>query len=81
MLKALSRVPRALPGRHRPSRRGGDEVAACHSICVIAQTKPASSRAAATATTVRRLARASSLAQVRWRRCWADQEIATALAG
>lgn len=38
---------------------------------VIAQQKPASSRAAATARIVRRLARCSSRCQVRCRRCWA----------
>jgi hypothetical protein len=43
----------------------------CYSIRVIAQQKPASSRAAATAMIVRRLARASTRFQVRCRRCWA----------
>jgi hypothetical protein len=52
-----------------------------HSIWVIAQQNPASSRAAATAMIVRRLARRSSLVQVRCSRCWADQAIAIASGG
>jgi hypothetical protein len=62
LLIAESRVPRALQGRHRPSRRrvGSWSV---HWVRVIAQQKPASSRAAATAMIVRRLARASRRVQ------------------
>src|SRR5450755_1185782 len=81
LLIGQSRVPRALPGRHRPSRR--DEVVgrAVHSIWVIAQANPASSRAAATAMMVRRLARFSRRVQVRCSRRWADQATAIASGG
>jgi len=52
-----------------------------YSIWVIAQQNPASSRAAATAIKVRRLARASSRAQVRFSRSCAFQATATAAWG
>ena len=82
LLIVESRVPRALPGRHRPSRR---DRSVCglrgYSIWVIAQQKPASSRAAATAMIVRRLARASRRVQVRCRRRCALQATAIASGG
>jgi len=59
----------------------GIEGVRAHSVCVIAQQKPASSRAAATAMIVRRFARASKRVQTRCRRRCADQAIATAAAG
>jgi hypothetical protein len=52
-----------------------------HSTRVIAQQKPASSRATAMAMIVRRLALASSRVQVRCRRCWALHAIAIACVG
>jgi hypothetical protein len=54
---------------------------AAHSIWVIAQQKPASSRATATLMIVRRLVRCSSRVQTRCSRRWADQAIAIASGG
>ena len=70
MLIAQSRVPRACRAATDPA--DGMLVVSCvgHSIWVIAQQNPASSRAAATAMIVRRLARASRRVQVRCRRRW-----------
>jgi hypothetical protein len=57
------------------------DVDAGHSMRQIAQQNPASSRAAATAMIVRRLARCSSRVQVRCRRRWALQPIVIASVG
>ena len=82
LLIVSSRVPRALPGRHRPSRQdrllSGLSV---HSIWVIAQQNPLSSRAAATAIRLRRLPLASRRVQVRCSRRCADHATATASGG
>jgi hypothetical protein len=78
LLKAVSRVPRACRAATGPADGIGDVGRRVHSVWVIAQQNPASSRAAATAMIVRRFARASSRVQVRCSRCWADQAIATA---
>ena len=62
---AFAGSPR-VPGRDRPSRRDREWFSlVVHSIWVIAQQNPASSRAAATAMIVRRLARCSRRVQVR----------------
>ncbi len=73
------------PARCRAATDPADGIRAMsgcgHSIRVIAQANPASSRAAATAMIVRRLARFSSRLQVRYSRCWADHAIAIASPG
>ena len=81
MLIAVSRVPRACRAATDPADGMRDDCRCCHSIWVIAQMNPASSRAAATAMIVRRFPRFSRRVQVRCSRFCAVQEIATAAWG
>ena len=84
-LRGCSYVDRGFPAGPGPPQTQPTEVMCvggwCYSIWVIAQQNPTSSRAAATATIVRRLLRASSRAQVRCNRRCALHAIATASAG
>ena len=78
--RMLSRVVGRIGSRRLLGRRGAR--AGVSRRVAIAQQKPASSRATATATIVRRLPRwLSRRRQVRCRRCWAFQEIAIDVRG